>query len=176
MIEIAACFALPGMAYLAPAAPGGTWYPRSFLAPLVQNQPHLDQALARGDAIVRDLEQRGARRDRIALVGFSQGACLAAQLVWRNPRRWGALVAFTGGLVGPPGTVFEPRGDLDRTPVLITTSDADAWVPVDRVRLTAGVFRAMNGAVEELVYTGADHVVSDVEIVLARRVLGGLLA
>lgn len=35
------------IAALAPQAPGNTWYPYSFMAPLDQNQPFLDQSLAR---------------------------------------------------------------------------------------------------------------------------------
>ena len=120
---------------------------------------------------MRELEQGGVPRERQALMGFSQGACLASEYVWRHPGRWGALIAFTGGLIGPPGTTWEARGDLLGTPVLLTTSDVDAWVPLDRVKQTATVFRAMGAAVDERVYPGMDHVVSDDEIALARPLL-----
>jgi phospholipase/carboxylesterase len=175
MLGLAQRIALPGMSYVAVPAAGGSWYPQSFLAPVERNQPHLDWALERVAAIVRELEDRGLARARIALLGFSQGACLAAEFVYRHPARWGALLALTGGLIGPPGTTWATTGDLARTPVLLATSDVDAWVPLERVHESAAVFRAMGAAVDLRVYEGMEHVVSDDEIAAARALLAPLL-
>src|SRR3954447_16216466 len=89
---------------LAPQAAGHTWYPQSFLAPIEANQPYLDSALRRVEFVVDSVLSAGRTVDRIALVGFSQGACLASEYIARNPRRYGVAVIFTGGLIGPPGT------------------------------------------------------------------------
>jgi phospholipase/carboxylesterase len=161
MMGLARRLDLPGMAYLALPAPGGSWYPERFLAPLASNQPHLDQALARIERTVCAIEARGCPRARIALVGFSQGACLACTYLFRHPARWGALAALTGGLIGPPETTFSVSGSLDGTPALLATADPDAWVPVERVRQTAELFRAMNAEVDLRVYPGAGHLVTD---------------
>src|SRR3954463_10366977 len=67
---------LPGLAPLAPQAAGNPWYPNSFLAPLEANQPYLDSALRRIESIVADIRARGVSSERVALLGFSQGACL----------------------------------------------------------------------------------------------------
>src|SRR3954452_23029262 len=67
---------IDGLAALAPQAAGGTWYPQSFLAPIAMNQPHLDSALRKVESILAELP-RGFRSERIAILGFSQGACLA---------------------------------------------------------------------------------------------------
>jgi len=90
---------------LAPQAAGHTWYPQSFLAPVEANQPYLDSALRRVEFVISSVLADGLTADRIALVGFSQGACLASEYIARNPRRYGAAVIFTGGLIGPPGTL-----------------------------------------------------------------------
>ncbi len=171
MLELASRIALPALACVAPAAPANTWYPEGFMAPLEKNQPHLDEALARVDSLVLALAAIGHAPENIAFVGFSQGACLACEYVFRHPRRYGALVALTGGLIGPAGELKPPAGDLNGTPVLLATADPDAWVPVARVRETAEVFRRMNARVDERVYPGLEHGVNDEEIAAARAVL-----
>ena len=46
MLAFAEVLAQPDFAYIAPQAPGGSWYPYSFLAPIEQNEPHLSRSLA----------------------------------------------------------------------------------------------------------------------------------
>jgi phospholipase/carboxylesterase len=171
VLELAARIGLPALACVAPAAPQNTWYPDGFMAPLEKNQPHLENALGRVDALVRALMAVGHAPERIAFVGFSQGGCLACEYVFQNPRRWGALVAFTGGLIGAPGELRPPAGDLNGTPVLLATADPDAWVPVGRVRETAEAFRRMNARVDERIYPGLEHAVNDDEMAAARALL-----
>src|SRR3954451_18473681 len=120
---------LPDLAALAPQAVGNSWYPNSFLAPLEANQPYLDSALRRIESIVADLLARGVPSDRIAILGFSQAACLTLEFIARHPRRFGAMIGLTGGLIGPPGTPRDYPGSLDGTPVFLGTSDPDAHVP-----------------------------------------------
>jgi phospholipase/carboxylesterase len=176
MLDLAERVALPGMPFVAIPAHAGTWYPESFLAPLARNEPHLGWALARVESVVCELEREGAARGRIAIVGFSQGACLACEYVFRTPTRWGAVAALTGGLIGPPETEWVPTGALAGTPLLLATSDVDAWVPLDRVAATEKVFRSMGGAVDFRVFAGREHLVSDDEVVLTRALLAPLLS
>jgi phospholipase/carboxylesterase len=175
MIDLATRLDLSGMCFIALAAPGGTWYPQSFLAPIEENQPSLDAALDRIGRTVAELERMGHRRERVALAGFSQGACLASEYVFRRPSRWGALVALTGGIVGPLDVQRVPSGRLDGTPALFATADPDPWVPLARVRDTAGIFRSMGADVDLRVYPGADHAISDDAIGATRTLLARLL-
>ncbi len=71
----------PEVAFLAPAARDGTWYPQSFLAPLVDNEPWLSSALGVVEALMTSLGDHS----RVVLGGFSQGACLAAEYALRFP-------------------------------------------------------------------------------------------
>jgi phospholipase/carboxylesterase len=96
MLSLYGQLILPTIAALAPQAAGSTWYPHSFLAPIEANQPFLDSALNRIESLVGDLLAREVQSDRIALLGFSQGACLTAEFVARHPRRYAAVIAFTG--------------------------------------------------------------------------------
>jgi len=172
MTEIAGRIAATDVSYFALPAPGSTWYPESFLAPVEANRAELEDSLHRVDQLVRDLQARGWGRDRILLIGYSQGACLASEYVWRNPDRWAGLVAFTGGLIGPPGTEWPPKGDLQGTPVLLTSGDADPFVPWSRVEETAAAFRAAGADVQTRVYPGREHLVSDDECALAAALIG----
>ena len=171
MMEITRRLAVPGVRYFALQAPGSEWYPLSFLAPVEANQPKLDASLDRVEQEVRALEARGWPRSRIAMIGYSQGACLASEYVYRNPTRWACLLAFTGGLIGPPGTDWPAVGDLAHTPVLLSNGDHDPWVPWPRVQETARRFEAANADVELRLYPGRDHEVVDDEIVAGRAIL-----
>ena len=74
---------LPEFAYLAPQAAGHTWYPNSFLAPIERNEPWLSSALELVDSILASLKSAGVPRTKVAILGFSQGACLARGALWR---------------------------------------------------------------------------------------------
>jgi len=81
-----------------------TWYPHSFLAPIDANQPYLDSALGRIDSLVAGLLAAEFRVSGLYCWGSHKGACLTSEFVARHPRRYGAVIVLTGGLVGPPGT------------------------------------------------------------------------
>lgn len=170
-------FHVPGVAYLAPQALNRTWYPLSFLAPREANEPFLSSALATVDSVVRHIEDRGLARDRIVIAGFSQGACLATEYVAGHPARYGGLIALTGGLIGPPGSI-EPLPDgvsaapLAGTPAFLGSGDPDPHVPWARVQESADRLRALGAEVTLRRYPGRPHTVSADEIAIARTLLG----
>ncbi len=176
ILQLAEAIDVPGCAWLAPQAAGGTWYPQRFIAPLADNEPWLSSALGRIGATVAEVEAGGITAERIALVGFSQGACLATEYAARDARRWGAVGALSGGLIGPPGTAFEYPGSLDETPVLLGCSDVDPHIPLERVRETAEALRALGAQVDERIYPGMAHTVNDDEVGWLQQRLPGLAA
>ena len=97
-------------------------------------------------------------------MGFSQGACLTLEFAARHPRRYAAVVAFSGGLIGPPGTPRNYSGGFDGTPVFVGCSDIDAHVPLDRVQESAAVFRRMGATVDERIYPRMGHTVNRDEL------------
>ena len=175
ILGLASAFGLPDVAYLAPQAAGHTWYPLSFMAPREANEPYLSSALARIDSVVQDLEHAGFSRDRIAVAGFSQGACLATEYVASHPAQYGGLIAFTGGLIGPPGSVQGNRVysglELKGTPALLSSGDPDPHVPWTRVEESASVLTAMGATVATKRYAGRPHTILSEEIDVARRLL-----
>jgi predicted esterase len=176
MIGLAERIGLPQIAWRALQAPGGSWYPGSFLAPLSVNRPRLKQSLARVDREVQALEALGVPRRRIAFVGFSQGACVACEYVRRHGQRWAALIAWTGGLFGPEGSTWDAPNPLDGTPVLLSNSDVDEFVPWPRTEATAAVFRRNGADLILKLYPGRPHIVGDDEIDEARAILRRALA
>jgi phospholipase/carboxylesterase len=168
---------LPDVAYLAPTAANQTWYPAGFMAPLAENEPQLSHALERVREVSDELVRRGVPTEAQVLLGFSQGACLACDFVYREPRRFGALVALTGGLIGPPGTRWNAAPDawVDM-PVLLGGSEDDPWVPASRMRETAEVFRAGGAGVNATFHEGTAHEVTDAQIALTRALFDKLRA
>ena len=164
-----------GVAYLAPQAGGFTWYPQSFLAPIEQNEPGLSSGLMALEAVLADADRAGLPSERQLLLGFSQGACLTLEFAARNPRRYGGVVGFTGGLVGPEGTSRDYPGSLAGTPVFLGSSDPDPHVPWNRVEETAGVLERMGAAVTLRRYPGMGHTIHREEIEAARGMLDAVI-
>jgi predicted esterase len=176
ILSLAPQLEIPDLAYLAPQAAAHTWYPASFLAPLAQNEPWLSSALARVSAVLQMCNDAGVPTERIAILGFSQGACLATQFVATHPRRYGALLALTGGLIGPPGADLTHPGDLAATPAFFGSGDPDPHVPWARVQESAQVLTAMGARVQTRRYPNRPHTISRDELEIARRVLLDALA
>ncbi|HEX2994418.1 MAG TPA: dienelactone hydrolase family protein [Anaerolineales bacterium] len=161
----------PQLAYLAPQAEGYTWYPNRFIFPVEQNEPYLSAALAKIDEIVRQVEANNIPVEKIFIGGFSQGACLASEYVIRNPRRYGGLLAFSGGYIGPLDTERQPNGDLQGMPAFLGCSDRDPHIPLQRVKETTALLNAMGANVTEKIYPNMGHTIIEEEIELARQVI-----
>jgi phospholipase/carboxylesterase len=154
----------PGVVYLAPQAAGNSWYPNSFLAPLESNEPGRASGLQAVEAAVERATDAGILARRVALVGFSQGACLASEFVARRPIRYGGLAALSGGLIGEVVDQGNYAGDLERTPVFLGCSDEDPHIPEQRVHETAAVFERLNGDITKRLYPGMGHGINDDEL------------
>lgn len=157
-------FSHSDIAYLAPQAAGNTWYPYSFLVPLEQNEPSLSSALRLVETLLASLRGQNFPPERVAVMGFSQGACLSLEFVARHARRYAAVAAFSGGLIGPPGTSRSYGGSLDGTPVFMGCSDEDPHIPVDRVYESSDVFGHMGAIVDTRIYPRMGHTINQEEI------------
>jgi predicted esterase len=172
MTGLAGELGVTDVAVLAPQAAGHTWYPYSFLTPIPRNEPWLTSALRLVGGLAASLEQQGIGSERIVIGGFSQGACLALEFAARNPRRYGAIIGLSGGLIGPPGTPRNYPGSLDGTPAFLGCSDVDQHVPLERVHESADVLRRLGAAVDERIYKGMGHTVNADELAAVRAMLG----
>jgi phospholipase/carboxylesterase len=167
--------AQPGFAYLAPQAAGNSWYPNSFLAPIPSNEPYLSSALDLVGSLLGQIALAGVPLERTMVLGFSQGGCLGLEYVARNARRYGGVVGWSSGLIGPDGTPRDYSGSLDGTPVFLGCSDSDFHVPKARVDLTADILQGLGGDVTERIYPNMAHTVNRDEIAFVRGMMAVLV-
>ena len=156
---------------LAPQATGNSWYPKSFLAPVAENEPWLTSALQQLDAAVVAAKQKGVEAGNIYFAGFSQGACLTLEYTARNAQRYGGMAAFTGGLIGATINPASYTGNFNGTPVFIGTSSTDFHVPVQRVYATTNIFKNLGADVTEKVYENMGHTINQDELEQANRLV-----
>jgi predicted esterase len=173
MLGLAEHLVRPNVAFLVPQASDYTWYPERFLAPLAANEPYLSSALELVGALGGRIEGAGLAADRIMLLGFSQGACLALEYGARHPRRYGGLVGLSGALIGPPGTERPAAGTLDGTPVFLGCSDQDFHVPAASVEESAGILTSIGGSVDLRFYPGMGHTINEDELEAVGALLDG---
>jgi len=127
---------LTGAVFLAPDAPepcrGGGFGYQWFPIPRMDGSPQ-SEAEAGLDAATRDLngfldarlKDEGLTADRLALVGFSQGAMMSLHIAPRRPQAMAGVVAISGRLLEP-----ERIGEvIARPPVLLIHGDDDQVVP-----------------------------------------------
>ncbi|UWQ21334.1 alpha/beta hydrolase [Jannaschia sp. W003] len=154
-----------GMAVAAPEADGHSWWPTSFLAPSAEMEPWVERGIA---AVEDAVDSLGLPREEVAVLGFSQGACLALEYMAR--RGAGGVVAFSGGLVGTGdaggpdaalggygGKAFDYRTDLVGAPALVTCHERDPHIPLARARESAAVLERLGAAVRLVAHPGAGH-------------------
>ena len=168
ILGIASELGTDDVAYLAPRAAGNTWYPYSFLSPISQNEPALSSALGVIAELTARLATDGHPPERVVILGFSQGACLGLEFAARNAHRYAAVVALSGGLIGPPDTPRNYAGSMADTPVFLGCSDVDPHIPLERVHESAEVFRRMGARVDERIYKRMGHTINADELAAVR--------
>lgn len=170
VMTIAAEVIHPGFAYLAPQASGNAWYPNPFTAPLDSNEPYLSSALEVVATVLARVEET-IPANRVILLGFSQGACLALEFAARHARRYGGVVGLSGGLIGPDRTPRDYPGEFQGAPAFLGCSDVDPHIRKDRVMEASEVFTRMGARVTMRFYPGMGHTVNQDEIESVRRIV-----
>ena len=150
--------------FYAPEAHGFTWYPYSFLAPLEKNQPELNSAIQSIYNAITVAENAGFSKDKIFILGFSQGACLAAEYVARHPDKYAGIFIFSGGLIGHRINEDSYTGNLQKTPIFIGCSDVDTHIPLQRIHKTDSILSSVNGDVTKVIYPNFGHTINKDEI------------
>lgn len=162
---------IEGVRYVFLQADGRSWYPNKFMASVQSNEPALSAAIAHYDHVVTSQMADGFSSDRIVLCGFSQGACLTSEYIARHPRRYAGAIIWTGGLIGPKGSVWPLRYELTGMPAYLSSSEIDAWVPPERTRETHD-WMIQSGAQPTIdIFPDRDHMVDDTEIAAAKALI-----
>jgi len=161
----------PRVAFLAPQAANNTWYPNRFIAPVATNEPWLSSALRVIDDLIASLVAVGIAHERIILLGFSQGGCLATEYAARTPRRYAGVIGLSAGLIENGDQPRTYTGSLAGTPVLLGCSDVDFHIPVARVERTGQLFTQLGAVVDMRIYAGMGHTVNQDEIEAIQKLL-----
>ncbi|MEX2521028.1 MAG: alpha/beta fold hydrolase, partial [Paracoccaceae bacterium] len=185
ILPLAAQLGLVDAALFAPEAAGCSWWPVSFLEPMDRLQPWLDSALLAVDRAIAAAAEEGFGDDRVVLLGFSQGGCLALEFAARSGRRLRHVIGLSAGLVGtadsgePPSgalygrapKIFDYDAGLGGLPVYIGCHETDPHIPLARVRETETAFRALGAACEVTIAKGAGHGITEGDVLAMRRIL-----
>ena len=176
MAQVADRVDLPEVAWVLPAAHNQSWYPQSFLAPIEENQPALDDAL---ETVRRQLGiLLGQDGPPVGVLGFSQGACLLSEYLLQDQPHVAGAVLHTGGYLGPSEREWalspEPKPGLVGLSVQLFTAREDAWVPLDRVEATSLAFRSLGATAALTSYDDPEHHLNDDSIRRIRSYLRGL--
>ena len=167
IISLASQLHLTDTAVIAPQATENSWYPYSFMAPVVSNEPALSSALALIDVLVNEFAAQGIDKKNIYFLGFSQGACLILEYIARHGAEYAGIIALTGGLIGEKLVRKNYEGDFKNTPILLSTGDPDPHVPLSRVEESASILREMNADVLLKIYEGRPHTITSEELEFA---------
>jgi len=166
LLRLADEFYRPGTALFAPQAVRSNWFPAGHDAPIAANEPALTSAVDCVAAAVDAAGDIGISSERVVLVGVSQGGAVVSEYLRRRPRRYGGAFVASAALPGEQPTersveTEAENGDLAGTPVALDSGEDDPYVPVERVRATAEVFRRAGVAVDLRIDEGDGHGLSD---------------
>lgn len=155
---------LDDFAQLAPQATGNTWYPYGFMAPDASNEPSFSQSIKTIHKLVQELESKGFSSEQLYFIGFSQGACLTLEYTTQYAKKYGAVIAFTGGLIGEQIRPEKYSGNFEGTPVFIGAGFKDPHVPVSRIEESAELIKKAGADVTTLIFQDYDHTVRQEEM------------
>lgn len=156
--------------FVIPQATGFAWYPYRFIEKRERNEPGITSALMLIQKIY-DALKNYELSNNIYLLGFSQGACLAADFAARYRVRFGGVFILSGGLIGERINRDGYKGDLKQTPVFLGCSDDDFHIPENRVHESAQVFKNLNADVTKRIYHGMGHTINDDEIEFIKGII-----
>jgi phospholipase/carboxylesterase len=151
----------------APEATYYTWYPYSFLSPVQENQPWLNSAISNIEKLISNIEKQ-IPKSNIYIMGFSQGACLTAEVTTRNAAKYGGIAVFTGGLIGKQIDQSNYKGNFDGTKVYISNGDYDPHIPLDRSETTERIMTEKGADVLMEIFPGRAHTISMKEIEMVK--------
>jgi phospholipase/carboxylesterase len=160
---------LPDALFVAPNAPfpfdmapfGYQWFSiqdmhaRTRLNGVRQAAPALDAF------IDHELARLHLSEDRLALIGFSQGAMMALHVGLRRDKAVAGIISHSGMLVGENLLAGELRS---RPPVLLTHGAIDEVLPVQALPVAEGNLRSAGVPVEVHVMPGLGHGIDEATI------------
>jgi phospholipase/carboxylesterase len=162
-----------GVAYALPRSETKSWYAAKAVDALTDGtRGELTASLDGLEALIASLQAKSGAP--ILLGGFSQGACLSLEHVFRGGKV-DALAALTGCRVGTPACA-RPNAPLDHLPTYLTGSDNDPWIPTTAFAQTFEALSLARAHLRAESFPGRAHEVSAAEITVLDQMLTALVA
>jgi phospholipase/carboxylesterase len=147
--------------YIAVTASNNQWYHNRFTLKTSQNEPHLSESLNKVQELIT-YAKKYVPTEKVYLLGFSQGACLALEFLARNPLNLGGVFALSGGLIGDDSELQSKH--ISRTRVFIGCSEFDPFIPLERIFKTKKILEDAGAEVTCITYPGNSHTISEKEL------------
>jgi phospholipase/carboxylesterase len=153
---------MPTTAFVAPNAPtrlqgspGYQWFPISRLDPHEMQKGVAAAAPVLDAFLDAELARLNLGRDRLMLIGFSQGTMLALAVGLAKP--CAAILGYSGILTGEGPAALGPEAP----PVLLVHGDADATIPIDALLYSASALGTAGARVQWHISAGVGHGIAD---------------
>ena len=164
---------LDDVAFLLPVATERSWYPGRYFDPPAQSEPHITWAIEACEAGLETMRAAGLGDERIVVGGFSQGACVLAELLARHPRHLAGAAILTGSLLGRPEDRITPAR-VDGLRMFFGLSRVDEWIILADARATAYAFERAGAMVTFETYDDRVHHINDRAVAGLRALLTGV--
>ena len=120
---------------------GYGWFPLSAGAPL--DRSSFDSGVRSiGEFVDQALQRYPIRRDKLVLLGFSQGGVMAYALGLSAPERFAGLVALSSWLPEDLGSALPPA-ERESLPTLVQHGTRDDLIPIERARESVETLRRL---------------------------------
>jgi predicted esterase len=160
----------PEVAIVAPQTFDNSWYGGRYFEARAVLGAELERAVAEVSTLL-DAVTAKVPAERVVLMGFSQGACLAAEVFTRRSERLGGLCVFSGAGIGVPSEDRPPGDGVRQTPVLLGSSDGDPWVNRPDIERTQALFERAGANVTVRFVPGNVHAIHEVHRDEARKLV-----
>jgi phospholipase/carboxylesterase len=169
MLDVVERLRLDDVGYILPVAANRSWYPGRYFDPVTENEPYLSWAIEACQAALATARAAGVPDQRIVLGGFSQGACVVAELLARGSRPIAGAAVLTGSLLGRPAD--RTPAPLDGLPMFFALSRYDEWIALADAQATARAFGRMGAVVVFEIYEDRQHRINDQAVAGLRTLL-----
>jgi phospholipase/carboxylesterase len=156
-----------------PGAPGGRqWWPLTSLSPEARAAGVRVSAPALNAYIDNQLAAYNLSEDRLALVGFSQGAMMALHVGPRRAKAIAGIIGYSGMLADP-----EALGEelATKPPILLVHGDADDVLPVSALHQAKARLEDLDFEVAAHVSRGLGHSIDEKSLKLGAHFLAAHL-
>jgi|TARA_B100000686_G_scaffold354297_1_gene463812 phospholipase/carboxylesterase len=125
-----------------------------------ESENELAQSKVQLLAHINEVEKRGFSLTNIVIMGFSQGAAMALEILLSKRKRIGAVISLSGFLID--GSNFHTLNDaIKQTPIFLAHGQHDTILPLKRAKLSAKALKNAGLKITWREYPMAHEIIAD---------------